>query len=111
MANKIIQNEEKLENGWIVWGVEGRIDIATSETAYAKGDEILEQAEKLVLDMSKVSYLSSAGIRIIVRLFKKAKKQGKEFTVAGAVGMVKTVLEDSNLDTVLKMRESLTDLR
>lgn len=110
MAETLIQEESTLGNGWKVWSVEGRIDINTSETAYVKGDEILEQAEKLVLDMSKVSYLSSAGIRIIVRLFKKAKKQGKEFTVAGAVGMVKTVLEDSNLDTVLKMRESLTDL-
>lgn len=110
MANEITQKEEQLENGWTVWSVEGRIEIITADTAYAKGDEILERAEKLVLDMSKVSYLSSAGIRIIVRLFKKAKKQGKEFTVAGAVGMVKTVLEDCNLNTVLKMRDSLADL-
>ena len=110
MASEIIQKEGKLENGWTVWSVEGSIDIATADTAYAKGDEILERTEKLALDMSEVSYLSSAGIRIIVRLFKKAKKQGKEFTVAGAAGMVKTVLEDSNLDTVLKMRDSLADL-
>lgn len=110
MANEITQKEEQLENGWTVWSVEGRIEVITADTAYAKGDEILERAEKLVLDMSKVSYLSSAGIRIIVRLFKKAKKQGKEFTVAGAVGMVKTVLEDCNLNTVLKMRDSLADL-
>ena len=110
MANELIQKESTLENGWTVWSVEGRIDIATADGAYAKGDEILGHAERLVLDMSAVSYLSSAGIRIIVRLFKKAQKQGKEFTVAGAVGMVKTVLEDSNLDTVLKMRDSLADL-
>ena len=110
MANEITHKEEKLENGWTVWSVEGRIDIATADGVYEKGSEILGRAEKLVLDMSAVSYLSSAGIRIIVRLFKSAKKQGKEFTVAGAVGMVKTVLEDSNLDTVLKMRGSLADL-
>lgn len=110
MENKIIQKEEKFENGWTVWNVVGRIDITTAETAYEKGNEILERADKLVLDMSNVEYLSSAGIRIIVRLFKAAKKQGKEFTVAGAVGMVKTVMEDSNLDTVLTMRNSLEDL-
>ena len=110
MANEIMHKEEKLKNGWVVWSVEGRIDIATSDAAYEKGEEILERSEKLVLDMSKVSYLSSAGIRIIVRLFKKAKKDNKEFTVSGAAGMVKTVLEDSNLNTVLKMRESLADL-
>ena len=110
MAEAITHKEEQLENGWTVWRVEGRIDIATADAAYEKGSEILGRAEKLVLDMGGVEYLSSAGIRIIVRLFKGAKKQGKEFTVAGANGMVKTVLEDSNLDTVLKMRDSLADL-
>lgn len=110
MENEIVQKESTLENGWTVWSVEGNIDISTADAVYEKGDEILARAEKLVLDMSAVVYLSSAGIRIIVRLFKKAKKQGKEFTVAGAVGVVRTLLEDSNLDTVLKMRESLTDL-
>ena len=110
MAEAITQKEEKMENGWTVWSVKGGIDITTSDTAYEKGNEILERAEKLVLDMSAVTYLSSAGIRVIVRLFKSAKKQGKEFTVAGAVGMVRTVLEDSNLDTLLKMRETLADL-
>ena len=110
MTTEIIQKEEQLDNGWTVWIVEGRIDAVTSDTVYAKGEEILERAEKLVLDMRKVSYLSSAGLRILVRLFKKAKKQEKEFTVAGATGMVKVVLEDSNLTTVLEARDSLADL-
>ena len=110
MTTEIVQKEEQLDNGWTVWIVEGRIDAVTSDTAYAKGEEILERAEKLVLDMRKVSYLSSAGIRILVRLFKRAKKQEKEFTVAGAADMVKMVLEDSDLDTVLKARDSLADL-
>lgn len=110
MAKEITQKESTLENGWTVWSVEGHIDIATADTAYEKGNEVLERAEKLVLDLGMVSYLSSAGIRIIVRLFKKAKQEGKEFTVAGAGGMVKKVLEDSKLDIMLNMRASLTDL-
>ena len=110
MTTEIIQKEEQLDNGWTVWIVEGRIDAVTSDTAYAKGEEILERAEKLVLDMRKVSYLSSAGLRVLVRLFKKAKKQEKEFTVAGATDMVKMVLEDSNLAIVLEARDSLADL-
>ena len=69
----VTQTESMLENGWTVWSVNGRIDIATSDEAYEKGDEILKRAGKLVLDMSEVSYLSSARIRIIVRLFKKSQ--------------------------------------
>ena len=65
--------------------------------------------EKIVLDMSGVDYISSAGLRVLLRLFKKAKKEGREFTVAGGKGAVKTVLADSNMDMILNTRESLDD--
>jgi hypothetical protein len=45
-----------------------------------------------------------------LRLLKKAKKEGREFTVAGAGGVVETVLTDSNMDTLLNMRKSLDEL-
>jgi len=80
MASEVVQTEMKLENGWLGWRVEGRIDI------------------------------SSAGLRVLLRLFKKAKREGKEFTVAGAAGMVKKILHDSNMDSFLQMRASLDEL-
>lgn len=48
--------------------------------------------------------------RYFLRLLKKAKKKGKEFTVVGAAWTLKTVLTDSNMDTLLDMREPLYDL-
>ena len=110
MANEIVQKETKLANGWLAWSVEGRIDISTADSVYQSGEAIVEREEKTVLDMSGVVYISSAGLRVLLRLLKKAKKEGKEFTVAGAAGAVKTVLTDSNMDTLLNLRESLDDL-
>ena len=110
MAGETVQKETKLENGWLVWSVEGRIDISTSDSVYQSGEAIVGREEKTVLDMSGVVYISSAGLRVLLRLLKKAKKEGKEFTVAGAAGPVKTVLTDSNMDTLLNLRESLDDL-
>ena len=110
MASEIVQKETKLANGWLAWSVEGRIDISTADSVYQSGEAIVEREEKTVLDMSGVVYISSAGLRVLLRLLKKAKKEGKEFTVAGATGAVKTVLTDSNMDTLLNLRESLDDL-
>ena len=110
MASEIVQKEEKLPNGWAAWSVEGRIDVATADTVYKQGEGIVGREEKTVLDMNGVEYISSAGLRVLLRLLKKAKREGKEFTVAGATGKVKTVLEDSNMDTLLKLRDSLEDL-
>ena len=110
MVNELVQKETQLENGWTAWSVEGRIDVVTADAVYKQGEEITGKNEKTVLDMSSVKYISSAGLRVLMRLLKKAKKEGKEFTVAGAAGAVRTVLEDSNMDTLLKMRDSLADL-
>lgn len=74
MASKVVQKETRLANGWLAWSVEGRIDISTADSVYQSGEEIVGREEKIVLDMSGVDYISSAGLRVLLRLFKKAKK-------------------------------------
>lgn len=110
MAGTVVQTETKLENGWLVWSVEGRINYSTADSVYQRGKEILCREKKTVMDMSRVVYISSAGLRVLLLLIKKARKESREFTVAGAVGIVKTVMADCNMDTLLNMRESLDDL-
>lgn len=110
MASEVVQKETKLANGWLAWSIDGRIDISNSDSISLSGEEIVGREEKTVLDMSKVVYISSAGLRVLLRLSKKAKKEGKEFAVAGAEGMVKKVLLDSNMNSFLKMYASLEDM-
>ncbi|MBQ1416521.1 MAG: STAS domain-containing protein [Selenomonas sp.] len=110
MASEVVQKETKLANGWLAWRVEGRIDISNAESVYLSGEKIVEREDKTVLDMEAVSYISSAGLRVLLRLYKKANREGKEFAVAGAAGMVKKILIDSNMNSYLNMRSSLEDL-
>ena len=97
-------------NGWTVWSVNGRIDMVTAEKAYATGEDIVNRNEKTVLDMSGMDYLSSAGLRVLLRLNKLAKKSGKEFTLCGPSGIVKSVLEDSGMDALFTIYASLNEL-
>ncbi len=105
MENNITRKGE-----WAVWKVEGRIDVTTAEGVYEEGEKIVDREAKTALDMSGIDYISSAGLRVLLRLWKKSKKQGKAFTVVGAVDAVKMVLEDSNMDTLLEARESVDAL-
>ena len=98
MEKEFLQTETAGANGWTVWSVNGRIDMVTAEKAYATGEDIVNRNEKTVLDMSGMDYLSSAGLRVLLRLNKLAKKSGKEFTLCGPSGIVKSVLEDSGMD-------------
>lgn len=110
METKFIQSEAEGPKGWAVWKITGRVDAMTADDAYALGESIVKKSDKTVLDMSELDYLSSAGLRVLLRLNKLATKSGKKFTVAGPAGMVKTVLEDSSMDALLNARESMDDL-
>ena len=110
MAKEFAQSEAAGPKGWTVWKVVGRIDTQAADAAYATGEGIVQKCDKTVLDMSEMEYLSSAGLRVLLRLNKLAAKSGKSFTVAGPTGMVKTVLEDSGMDVLLKLKDSLDEL-
>ena len=110
MEKEFLQNESAGPNGWTVWSVNGRIDMVTAEKAYATGEDIVNLNEKTVLDMSGMDYLSSAGLRVLLRLNKLAKKSGKEFTLCGPSGIVKSVLDDSGMDALFTIYASLNEL-
>ena len=110
MEKEFLQTETAGANGWTIWSVNGRIDMVTAEKAYATGEDIVNRNEKTVLDMSGMDYLSSAGLRVLLRLNKLAKKSGKEFTLCGPSGIVKSVLEDSGMDALFTIYASLNEL-
>ena len=110
MEKEFLQTETAGANGWTVWSVNGRIDMVTAEKAYATGEDIVNRNEKTVLDMSGMDYLSSAGLRVLLRLNKLAKKSGKEFTLCGPSGIVISVLEDSGMDALFTIYASLNEL-
>jgi anti-anti-sigma factor len=109
MAKEFLQKESAGPNGWTVWSVSGRIDLVTADAAYATGEDIVQRNAKTVLDMSDMDYLSSAGLRVLLRLNKLAKKNGKAFTLAGPSGIVKSVLEDSGMDALFAVWNSLDE--
>ena len=77
------------KNGWTIWSVSGRLDRLTSVKVGEEADKVFATAEKFAVEMSGLEYLSSAGIRILLSLTKKAKAEGKDFALVGAAGMVK----------------------
>ena len=88
MAKEFLQKESSGPNDWTVWSVSGRIDMVTADSAYATGEDL----------------------RVLLRLNKLAKKNGKTFTLARPSGIVKSVLEDSGMDALFTIYTSLEEL-
>lgn len=54
----------------------GRLDTTTAPQLEAELSNVLDGAEALILDMSALEYLSSAGLRVILAAHKRMSRQG-----------------------------------
>ena len=57
--------------------LEGRLDTMTAPELEAELGKSLEGADSLTLDFSKLEYISSAGLRVLLSAQKIMNKQGK----------------------------------
>jgi anti-anti-sigma factor len=86
-------------NGTLVARLNGKLSLETV-SGFLQELRPLE-AEKLVLDMSGVSYLDSAGVGALVQLFVHRKGQAKKFALAALTQQGTAVLQVSGLVKLL----------
>ena len=56
---------------------EGRIDTLTAPEFLNRVEEVREDAETLIIDFSKVSYVSSAGLRVLLTLAQEMEERDR----------------------------------
>jgi anti-sigma B factor antagonist len=61
-----------------------------------------EGSQRIVVDMSGVTYIDSTGIGIIAYCFGKISQKGAQGAVAGASGLVLEVFKLTRIDSVVK---------
>lgn len=92
------------EPGITVIELGGRITLGREsgriETAVLK--ELNAGVQKLVFDLSKVTYVDSTGIGVIAYCFGKISQKGAQAAVAGATGLVLEVFKLTRLDSVIR---------
>src|SRR5579864_6454159 len=92
----------------IIVHCQGRIVYRDEAAALSRfGSELLQQSNKLILDLSGVSSMDSAGIGELAWLQAAAKEKNVDFKCAGANSLVRTLLDLTNLDTVIEVHPSL----
>lgn len=69
--------EKMKEGGKLTLALEGRLDTTTAPQLEAEVTGSLTGVTELVLDFSRLEYLSSAGLRVILTAQKIMNRQGK----------------------------------
>jgi anti-sigma B factor antagonist len=99
----LVINVSGMDNSSVV-EVNGRVDsMSANQLGDALSNVIDDGHVKLVLDLSGVEYMSSAGLREIVTALKKVKRASGDLRLAQPSDRVREVLEMAGLDTIIRI--------
>lgn len=98
-----MQITDKLENQTRIVAIAGNVDALTAgeATQYLNG-RINTETKQIILDLSQVDFMSSAGLRMILTALKASRQQGGDLYLAGAQPSVEKMLKVSGFTSILK---------
>jgi anti-anti-sigma factor len=92
------------QNDILVLDLAGRLDTATAGGAYDTTVEIAKGgAKRVLLNLDKLDYVSSAGLRVILTLAKLLQSSGGEMKICRANPNVKDTLQASGFNSLIKL--------
>jgi anti-anti-sigma factor len=88
----------------------GRIDLANADEFKDKLAAAQAKTKTaLILDMAGVEYISSAGLRALMIVFKQGKTEGKSFAVTALGPIVKEIFTISRFHLVFPLFDTVRD--
>ena len=85
--------------------VDGRLDTLTSPQLTEEIDKIMPSVDKIILDIEKVEYVSSAGLRVFLAADNNMREKGGELNMRNVPGPVMDVFEMTGFSSALNILE------
>jgi len=88
-----------------IFSPEGAIDLHVSPELRASLRAIIdhEKPKRLVVDLSRVPYIDSSGIAVLIGAMQSVEHEGGTFLLAGAQDGVRMILESARLDQYFRL--------
>jgi anti-sigma B factor antagonist len=80
--------------------LDGRFDIQGAEEVDARFGELAESSKAMIVDLSKVTFIASLGIRTLMLSAKTLIRRGADMAVCGANENVEKVLRGTGFNEV-----------
>jgi anti-anti-sigma factor len=102
-----MQISVKTTNEVKILAFEGRLDTQTSPDAQQQLTRLIEEgATKILVNLEKVDYISSAGLRVLLVVAKQLKATDGELRICSLNEVVKEVFDISGFDLILPISAS-----
>ncbi|WP_027729162.1 STAS domain-containing protein [Treponema sp. C6A8] len=83
--------------------LQGRLDTVTSPELESELKTALDGAKELIMDFTKLEYISSAGLRVLLSAHKKMDGKGGKMKLTNINEMVREVLDVTGFMNVLNV--------
>lgn len=84
--------------------LEGRLDTTTAPQLETELNASMPTVKTLVFDLSKLAYISSAGLRVLLKAQKTMNKQGT-MTIRNAGAEILEIFEVTGFDEILNIEK------
>ncbi len=83
--------------------LDGRFDIAGAQAVDARFSTLAGESNGLVVDLGKVSFIASLGVRTLMVTAKTLIRRGADMAVCGASENVEKVLRSTGFDEIVPL--------
>ena len=97
-----VKFEEKF--GLTVCHIEGEVDITSSPDIKKAFDKLISQkTPKIVINLSRVTYVDSSGLATLVEILKNMRSYGGRMRLAGMSSKIKSLFEITKLEKLFEI--------
>jgi anti-sigma B factor antagonist len=101
---------EKKEDGVMVLALKGRLDSNTSNDFEKRLLELIQTGEvRFVLDFEQLDYISSAGLRVLLKAVKELKHSSGKLVICSVKDYIREVFDLSGFISFLPIHATLED--
>jgi anti-anti-sigma factor len=102
-----VQISSERDGSALIVAVDGRIDGSNSQEFQDRFEETVGDDERaVVLDMGKLTYISSSGLRATLLLARRLQRQQAKFAICSLSPSIKEVFEISGFDKIIPIHAS-----
>lgn len=97
-------NMTAASNAPTVLPLDGEIDLHVSpRVALSLGQMVKNKPAKLVVDLTRVTYIDSSGLAVLIDAMQGVEEYGGIFAIAGMQETVRSIFEIARLDQVFRI--------
>jgi anti-anti-sigma factor len=93
MRDEELQIQEERSPGAVKFTLKGRVNASSADSFLFKLETAINEGHiNILVNMSRIEYLSSIGIRVILKIYKQAAEKGGSFKIESPSDNVRNVL-------------------